>query len=125
MALLLALVITLMLVFTMFIAPAHGILSKPHTSSLGAPVYQENPNQYLMGYVSDANVAETRAGRSVVVLEMRPTNTYAEFSQSIAFCSITAEQATTLVSGVVVLTYSKVMHREDCYDLYRVDKVGK
>lgn len=95
-------------------------------NSFGALVYQENPNQYLMGSVSAANVGQTRNGRRVLVFEVRPTNTYAMFSQSVAFCSATDEQISTLISGsVLVLTYSRVMHRWDCYDLYRVDRVGQ
>lgn len=94
-------------------------------NTFGALVYQENPNQYLMGSISNADAGVTRAGKRVLVFEVRPTNTYSMFSQSVAFCSVSDEQIATLISGsVVVLTYSRVMHHMDCYDLYRVDRVG-
>lgn len=112
--------------FSVLALGSAAVGKQQNSNSLGVPMYQENPNAYLMGFVSDANIGETRSGRKVVVLEIRPTNTYSTFSQSIAFCSVTEEQIDKLRDGaVVVLTYSKVMHRPDCYDLYRVDKVGK
>jgi hypothetical protein len=111
-----------------FTADAHGATtsSVKHSNGLGFVMYQDNPNQYLMGYVSKADVAQTRADRKVVVLEIRPTNTYSMFSQSLAFCNASEEQMNKLAdASVVVFTYSKFMHHADCFDLYRVDKVGK
>jgi hypothetical protein len=121
-------VAVLALLFIMMVAPAHGATSstQKHNNGLGFKMYQENPNQYLMGYVSNGEVGKTRADRRVVVLEIRPTNTYSMFSQSFAFCDITEEQVDKFADGsVVVFTFSKVMHHAECYDLYRVDRVGK
>ena|ERR1700674_4225229 len=100
--------------------------TKHHENSIGIPMYQDNPNQYLMGYVS-AGILAHENGRDFTVLEVRPTNTYAMFSQSIAFCGYLTQEQVDKISdrSVVVFTYSKVMHSRDCFDLFRVDKVGK
>jgi len=91
----------------------------PKDSSLGALIYQDNPNQYLMGVIVKGDIVKD-GKRLITVLEIAPTNTYDLFSEVVPFCGNQAE----MINGhrrVVVFTYSKIMHQKDCFDLYRVD----
>jgi hypothetical protein len=124
--LLLATVLALIAFSFVIEANAATTSSAKHNNGIGFLMYQDNPNQYLMGTVSKVDMGTTRANRNVIVFEVRPTNTYSMFSQSLAFCNITEEQLSVLRENpVVVFTYSRVMHHAECFDLYRVDKVGK
>src|SRR5579863_979920 len=123
----LALIVALTL-YSCGVSRAHATTTS-RRNSLGTLSYQDNPNQYLMGYVSRADIAESDK-RQVIVLEVRPTNTYAMFSQQVQFCAATLDrevgkQLLDAVStrAVVVFTFSRFRHSMDCNDLYRVDVV--
>ncbi len=98
-------------------------------NAFGTLSYQDNPNAYLMGFVSRVDVARAGKGRTIIVLEIRPTNTYQMFSQQLQLCDgIDEELGKKLMDAVdnrsvVVFTYSKIRHLTECNDLYRVDKV--
>ena len=91
-------------------------------NAFGALIYQENPNDYLMGEIKSGQVVK-RGDKRITVLEVLPTNTYGLFSQVVQFCGNQADMINGH-RGVVVFTYSKVRHTMDCNDLYRVDDVG-
>jgi hypothetical protein len=105
----------------MVAALAHARSSVPPNSNnaFGAVMYQDNPNQYLMGNITKAGLFHD-GKRVITTLSVAPTNTYTLFSQQVAFCGNQAEKINDH-TAVVVFTYSKVMHQKDCYDLYRVD----
>jgi len=94
----------------------------PRDNAFGALIYQDNPNQYLMVQVRSGKIF-TRGKRIYTNLSVAPTNTYGLFNQSVTFCGDQSDMFDGK-NGVLVLTYSKVMHETDCYDLYRVDTVG-
>ena len=55
----------------------------------------------------------------------RPVQTYPMFSQYVTFCGNQGDKLDLSGSEPVVLVYSRIMHRRDCYDLLRVDVVQK
>lgn len=116
-------VIWVTLMFTAALVPmAHcAIDRKGSSNSFGALIYQDNPNQYLMGSIAEGTVTEYEK-RIFTVIRFRPTNTYGLFTQDIPFCGNEASSFEGM-SGVLVITFSKVMHNKYCYELYRVDKV--
>lgn len=109
------------LVVFVFSGLSHGAVSKKQSNSLGALMYQDNPNTYLMGLVTNVAVHETD-GQMYTTVRIRPTNTYGLYYDEPTFCGNEFRMVTE-TKGVVIFTYSKLMHRRWCYDLYRVDKV--
>ena len=94
---------------------------KQHPNSIGAVIYQDNPNAYLEGAITNAVIAK-EGDKLYTVIRFRPTNTYDLFTVDLAFCGNEASMFDGK-TGVLVITYSKIMHQRDCYDLYRVDPV--
>lgn len=117
-----AIVWVIVLIIAVFSGLAHGSTSLKHSNSLGALIYQYNPNQYLMGLITSGTVTEYNK-KLYTVIRFRPTNTYGLFSQDFAYCGNVASMFEGM-TGVIVVTFSKTMHSRDCYDLYRVDKVA-
>ena len=123
-------VIAVILMLTIFSYFGHAATAsvKHQSNSLGFIPYQDNPNEYLMGYVSRADVAEF-GKHNIFVLEVRSTNTYQMFSQQLQICEDMPEAVFQKLNdavehrSVVVFTYSRVRHQRDCNDLYRVDEV--
>lgn len=103
------------------LSTAHGAIVAKHDNSLGALMYTDNPNTYLMGLVSNVSVHED-GGIIYTTVRIRPTNTYGLYYDEPTFCG-NEYRMVTETKGVVVFTYSKVQHHRWCYDLYRVDKV--
>lgn len=104
---------------------------KQRSNTFGAAIYQDNTNSYLMGSVKSAAVARVGKDRTILVLEVSPTNTYQMFTQQLQLCvgidENTAKKLTDAIEqrSVVVFTYSRVRHLLDCNDLYRVDKLAE
>jgi hypothetical protein len=100
---------------------AHGRSSVPHSdSALTTPIYQDNPNEYLMGMILRVKLAHS--GRTAItVLDVSPTNTRLLFFQTVQFCGDVTDQ---LQKGVVVFTYSRVRHTMDCNELFRIDAMS-
>jgi hypothetical protein len=103
-------------------ALAHGsVTHKREGNAFGAVIYQDNPNEYLMGQIIRGKLAIS--GKTIItVLNVAPTNTYGLFFQTVQFCGDVTDE---LEEGVVVFTYSRVRHTMDCNELFRIDSVGK
>jgi hypothetical protein len=94
------------------------------TSNQLLTAYQDNPYQYLYGNVVEAKVFRL-GDRLFTNLEVKPVHTYLVFSQTVTFCGNQEDKLDFTTSVPVVLVYSRVMHRRDCFDLLRVDIVEK
>lgn len=92
-----------------------------HKNSLGVPMYQENPNQYLEGSFVNGSI-HTDGKREFTTVRFAPTNTYGLFVQEVTFCGDKSDLFNGK-RGTLVLTYSRVMHQTWCYDLYSVHEV--
>jgi len=86
--------------------------------------YQDNPYQYLYGNVVNATLFR-RGDQQFTNIEVKPVQTYPMFSQYVTFCDNQADKLDLTTSEPVVLVYSRIMHRRDCFDLLRVDVVQK
>jgi hypothetical protein len=84
--------------------------------------YQDNPYQYLYGNVINAKVFR-HEGQPLTNVEFKPVQTYPMFSQFVTFCGNQEDKFDFAASEPVVLVYSRIMHRRDCFDLLRVDVV--
>jgi len=118
------------LVWALLVLYAHATTTAKQSNAFGAVIYQDNPNAYLMGTVSGATVAHI-GSRSLLVLEVRPTNTYQMFSQQLQLCGGFSDDLYEKLAGaverreVIIFTYSRLRHKQDCNDLYRIDKVAE
>lgn len=110
-----------LLILAVFSGLAHGATTPRYGSSSAGPTYTDNPNQYLMGLVSDISVHEND-GKVYTTVRIRPTNTYFLYFDEPTFCG-NQYRIVTETKGVLVFTYSRVQHHRWCYDLYRVDKI--
>ena len=103
---------------------------KQRSNAFGTTAYQDNPNSYLVGYVSRADVAQVSKSRTIIVLEVRPMNTFQMFSQQLQLCDGIAEElGNKLMEAidkreVIVFTYSRIRHLTECNDLYRIDQIA-
>ncbi|MBZ5569312.1 MAG: hypothetical protein LAN64_15855 [Acidobacteriia bacterium] len=88
------------------------------------PAYQDNPYQYLYGNVVRALVFR-HGDKLFTNVEVKPVQTYPMFSQFVTFCDNQEDKLDLTTSEPVVLVYSRIMHRQDCFDLSRVDVVQK
>jgi hypothetical protein len=86
--------------------------------------YQDNPYQYLYGNVVNATLFR-RGDQQFTNVEVKPVQTYPMFSQYVTFCDNQEGKLDLTTSAPVVLVYSRIMHRRDCFDLLRVDVVQK
>ncbi len=86
--------------------------------------YQDNPYQYLYGNVVNAKTFR-RGDQQFTNVEVKPVQTYPMFSQYVTFCDNQEDKLDLTTSEPVVLVYSRIMHRRDCFDLLRVDVVQK
>ena len=86
--------------------------------------YQDNPYQYLYGNVVRATLFR-HGDQQFTNVEVKPVQTYPMFSQYVTFCDNQEDKLDLTTSEPVVLVYSRIMHRRDCYDLLRVDVVQK
>ncbi len=125
--------IVALIIFGLFCLAAHGDTTASHkqrSNAFGATVYQDNPNAYLVGYVSRADVAQVDKDRTIIVLEVRPMNTFQMFSQQLQLCDgISEDLGKKLMEAidkreVIVFTYSRVRHLTECNDLYRIDQMA-
>jgi hypothetical protein len=111
-------------VLVMILAPSSESSSAPKKSKSELAYYQDNPYQYLYGNV--VNISMFRRGdQQFTNVEIKPVQTYPMFSQYVTFCDSQEDKLDLTTSEPVVLVYSRVMHRRDCYDLLRVDVVQK
>jgi hypothetical protein len=106
------------------LAPSSESATGPRKSKSELAYYQDNPYQYLYGNV--VNIRMFRRGdQQFTNVEVKPVQTYPMFSQYVTFCDSQEDKLDLTTSEPVVLVYSRVMHRRDCYDLLRVDIVQK
>ncbi|MBZ5627672.1 MAG: hypothetical protein LAO06_02275 [Acidobacteriia bacterium] len=96
----------------------------PKKSKPSSLAYQDNPYQYLYGNVVRAQVFR-HGGQLFTNVEVKPVQTYPMFSQFVTFCDNQEDKLDFTTSEPVVLVYSRIMHRQDCYELLRVDVVQK
>jgi hypothetical protein len=108
----------------MILTPSSESSSAPKKPKSAVAYYQDNPYQYLYGNV--VNISMFRRGdQQFTNVEVKPVQTYPMFSQYVTFCDDQEDKLDLTTSEPVVLVYSRVMHRRDCYDLLRVDVVQK
>ena len=98
--------------------------SAPKKFDRTQPLYQDNPYQYLYGNVVRATLFR-RGDQQFTNLEVKPVQTYPMFSQFVTFCGNQEDKLDVTGPEPVVLVYSRMMHRRDCYELLRVDVVEK
>lgn len=111
-------------VLVMILAPSSESSSAPKKPKSGVAYYQDNPYQYLYGNVVNTKLFR-RGDQQFTNVEIKPVQTYPRFSQYVTFCDNQEDKLDLATSEPVVLVYSRVMHRRDCYDLLRVDVVQK
>jgi hypothetical protein len=111
-------------VLVLMLTPSSESSSAPKKPKSAVAYYQDNPYQYLYGNV--VNIKMFRRGdQQFTNVEIKPVQTYPMFSQYVTFCDNQEDKLDLTTSEAVVLVYSRVMHRRDCYDLLRVDVVQK
>jgi hypothetical protein len=97
-------------------------------NSIGYLPYVVNPIQYLAADIIAGDVHDVGAKyqpRYLTTVKFHPLGTFMNFDETFTFCGDQAE-AFDGHDGTVVLAFSSVMHRRDCYDLYSVyDVTGK
>ena len=108
----------------LILAPSSESSRVPKQSKPTFPAYQDNPYQYLYGTVVQAKVF--RHGNQLLTnVEVKPVQTYPMFSQFVTFCDNQEDKLDLNTAEPVVLVYSRIMHRQDCFELLRVDVVQK
>jgi hypothetical protein len=108
----------------LILAPTSESSTVPKKSKSTVAYYQDNPYQYLYGNVVNATLFR-RGDQQFTNVEVKPVQTYPMFSQYVTFCDNQEDKLDLTTSEPVVLVYSRIMHRRDCYDLLRVDVVQK
>jgi len=108
----------------LMLAPRAESSNAPKKSKPTTTYYQDNPYQYLYGSVVNATLFR-RGDQQFTNVQVKPVLTFPMFSQYVTFCDNQEDKLDLTTSEPVVLVYSRVMHRRDCYDLMRVDVVQK
>ena len=111
-------------VLVMILTPSSESSTAPKKSKSTVAYYQDNPYQYLYGNVVNAKLFR-RGDQQFTNVEVKPVQTYPMFSQFVTFCDNQEDKLDLTTSEPVVLVYSRIMHRRDCFDLLRVDVVQK
>jgi hypothetical protein len=111
-------------VLVLILAPRSESATAAKKSKSAVAYYQDNPYQYLYGNVVNAKLFR-RGDQQFTNVEVKPVQTYPMFSQFVTFCDNQEDKLDLTTSEPVVLVYSRVMHRRDCFDLLRVDVVEK
>jgi hypothetical protein len=110
--------------FALFLTSSSESSTAPKKTKSALAYYQDNPYQYLYGNVVNTKVIR-RGDQEFTNVEVKPVQTYPMFSQFVTFCDNQEDKLDLTTSEPVVLVYSRVMHRRDCFDLLRVDVVLK
>lgn len=105
-------------------APASESATAPKKSKSELAYYQDNPYQYLYGNVVNARLFR-HGDQQFTNVEVKPVETSPMFTQFVTFCGNQGDKLDLTTSEPVVLVYSRIMHRRDCFDLLRVDVVQK
>jgi hypothetical protein len=121
----LAFSIVIFLVIMILASLGHCAISKPHSNSLGVPMYKENPLMYQAGsFVTTSDAASVVDGNLNV--RIRPISTYMLFDEAILFCGVPTEKFDG-VTEPFVLTYRRQASRSvrgiGCHELVRVDSI--
>lgn len=111
-------------VLVMILTSSSESSTVPKKSKPAFAYYQDNPYQYLYGNVVNARLFR-RGDQQFTNVEVKPVQTYPMFSQFVTFCDNQEDKLDLTTSEPVVLVYSRIMHRRDCFDLLRVDVVQK
>jgi hypothetical protein len=111
-------------VLVMILTPGSESATAPKKSKPTIAHYQDNPYQYLYGNVVNATLFR-RGDQQFTNVEVKPVQTHPMFSQFVTFCDNQEDKLDLTTSEPVVLVYSRIMHRRDCFDLLRVDVVEK
>jgi hypothetical protein len=109
-------------VLVLILAPRSESATAPKKSKSTIAYYQDNPYQYLYGNVVNAKLFR-RGDQQFTNVEVKPVQTFPMFSQFVTFCDNQEDKLNLTTSEPVVLVYSRIMHRRDCFDLLRVDVV--
>ena len=120
-----AIFVIIMLALLLVATPSHGAISKPHSNSIGVPMYSENPLMYQAGSLSTGPDAASVVDGNLN-LRIRPMDTYMLFDESILFCGTPTDKFDG-VTEPMVLTYERKAHRTvrglGCHELVRVDSI--
>lgn len=98
----------------------------PPQQPAGLPLgYTENPYQYRYG--SATKVELVQAGDQLNTrMKFSPVGTFMLFpDETLTFCGNQSAMLGFGPSNLIVLTFSRRMHRPQCYDLLRIDVVDR
>lgn len=108
----------------LLVYPAHGAVSTKHGSSLGIPMYDENPLMYLAGSLAtDKAVTEIDGNLN---LRIKPLGTYMLFDEAVLLCGMPVDMFQGITEPFV-LTYERTAHRSvqgiGCHVLVHVNSL--
>jgi hypothetical protein len=107
-------------------APAPASQGPVHEPQAGLPLgYRENPYQYRYGRATSVHLIQLGDGKGTR-MGFSPVGTYMLFpDETFTFCGDQSELLDFGPSDLVVLVFSRRMHRPQCYDLLRIDVIDK
>jgi hypothetical protein len=98
-----------------------------HKNSIGAVIYQDNPNFYLAGNVISGAVIES-GDKKYLNIRVQPSHTFTLFTEDVLFCD--AQNVLDKFVGKenpVVLIYERIAHESvqsiGCHNLLGVSEV--
>lgn len=107
--------------------PAFASQAVPPQPQASLPLgYTENPYQYRYGRATKVELVQL-GGRGVNTrMKFSPVGTFMLFpDETFTFCGDQSDLLGFGPSDLVVLTFSRRMHRPQCYDLLRIDVIDK
>jgi hypothetical protein len=118
-------VIYVVLVMMLLVIAGKCAVSKPHSNSLGIPMYNTNPLMYTAG--SLANTADSVSNvDGNLNLRIKPLGTYMLYDEQILFCGLPMEKFQGIIEPFV-LVYERQAHRTvqgvGCHELVRVNSL--
>lgn len=106
------------------IATGHCATTSKRNNAFGAVTYNENPNTYVAGSVTNVSVVGNYDG---IVFRIQPLGTYQLFTQDILFCPQGVTTALQNKRNPVVITYERAAHRTvqgiGCHKLLHIDNL--
>jgi hypothetical protein len=98
------------LLFTLAVARAFAVPSKPRPNTLGVSEIYQNPNTYLIAEPVEVTFMRDEKERIYTNVRFQPFNTAAFFDESILFCG-TVEDLKRLPMAVTYLTRASLMYK--------------
>jgi hypothetical protein len=118
-------VIYVVLVMMLLVIAGKCAVSKPHSNSIGVPMYNTNPLMYTAG--SLANTADSVSNvDGNLNLRIKPLGTYMLYDEQILFCGLPMEKFQGITEPFV-LAYERQAHRTvqgvGCHNLISVESL--